>query len=74
MPKMTEAEMIAHNERALRDRQANAGFGGSEFGRPRDQYWVLRRGWNGETYFVPGSESPLVESQYNPLDALKTDE
>jgi hypothetical protein len=71
MPKkMTEAEMIAHNEAYLASRGRDVVP--TEWGKPRDQYWTLRRGWTGEAYFVRGSETnEWVQSQYNPLDALK---
>jgi hypothetical protein len=74
MPKrpMTEAQMIAHNERALAARRAEAqatrrrqDLGPED----RDEYWSLRRSWTGEEYFVPGTERNVTH-QYNPLDAL----
>jgi hypothetical protein len=43
----------------------------SEFGRPQDRFWVLRRSWTGETYYVEGVENEYVRHAYNPLDALK---
>jgi hypothetical protein len=75
MPRrMSEAQMIEHNERALAARRAEAQAtrrpqdpGPS----PRDQYWTLRRSWTGEEYFVEGTErNEYVIHQYNPLDAL----
>jgi hypothetical protein len=72
---MTVAQMIAHNERALAARRADAQAerrpqdpGPS----PADQRWHEARLWNGETTYVPGSgpSNDWVRHQYNPLDAL----
>jgi hypothetical protein len=74
MPKrMTEAEMIAHNERALAARRADAPPRRRQDPGPEPRYphWTLRRSWTGEEYFVPGTErNEYVTHQYNPLDAL----
>jgi hypothetical protein len=68
----TEAEIIAHNERALAACRADApprrrqDPGPS----PADQHWTVRRSWSGEEYFVPGTErNEYVIHQYNPLEA-----
>ena len=70
----TEAEIIAHNERALAARRADApprrrqDPGPS----PADQWWVESRCWDGVTRYVPrsGPSNDWVRHQYNPLDAL----
>ena len=53
----TEAEIIAHNERALAARRADAPpRRRQDLGpEPRGQYWTWRRGWTGEEYYRPGS-------------------
>jgi hypothetical protein len=70
MPKMTEAEAAAHNEAYL-SRRGRDGWWPPELWRPRDQYWAAQRSWTGEVWYRPEGGNPLVQSQYNPLDALK---
>jgi hypothetical protein len=72
----TEAEMAAHNERALAARRAEAqqhrrpqdpGF------EPRDQHWSAQRGWDGVTRYRPddGSRNPFVTHVYDVFDVLR---
>jgi hypothetical protein len=70
--RLSDAEIRARNEAYLRNRQS-VGDGGSEFGRPQDQYWEARRGSNGEVYYRPddGSRNPYVVSDYDIFAVLK---
>jgi hypothetical protein len=76
--RMTEAEMVAHNERALAERRAEAQAtrrpqdpGPS----PRDQHWSEQRTWTGEVRYRPddGSRNPFVTHVYDVFDVLRED-
>jgi hypothetical protein len=74
--RMTEAEAVAHNERALAARRAEATRRRQDPGpEPRDQDWHEAQLWDGSTRYVPGSgpSNDWVRHIYNPLDALKDD-
>jgi hypothetical protein len=70
--RLSDAEIRARNEEYLRNRQS-VGGGGPEFGRPQDQYWEGRRGWNGEVYYRPddGSRNEYVVSDYDIFAVLR---
>jgi hypothetical protein len=79
-PAISEAELgYATYERLRAESRRGSTQEASPYTPSTAQGWVLRRGWTGEEYFVPG-KPPIellgdgkVEREYDPLRGFKRD-
>jgi hypothetical protein len=75
--RMSEAEIIAHNERVLKERTEDMPRRRADPGpEPRDQHWQEQRGCDGVTRYRPddGSRNPFVTHVYDVFDVLREDD